>query len=360
MVAGNAYRHLRGNTDAVRMRCPLSLCSNRSPAPEYTAFRCVLSMRLGCCRAFLTVACGMPRWRLSAGRLRNPAAGQRSGRGGRLQADQRPAGADQPGLLRDQRRARHATPAAGRGGLPLRRARRGAPAVHNVLANSRARSVHQRHAAGQAAPGRRHPDALPDQHHGRASAASSTWPTAGAIRRTTPISASPWRCGACGDGPFLFLPVLGPSNPRDAAGFGVDIALDPLTWVGFGGIARLGWSRYGLGAVDARERVLDTSTRSRRRRSTPTPRSAACIASTGSRQIEEPGTTTAPRCRPGSRIPDHNTPEATERVAASHADPTRCSSPAPPLTVCPRGRAAGPGPKAPTRRPPSSSSSATR
>ena len=31
------------------------------------------------------------------------------------------------------------------------------------------------------------------------------------------------------EGPFLFLPVLGPSNPRDAAGFGVDVAFDPLT-----------------------------------------------------------------------------------------------------------------------------------
>ena len=26
------------------------------------------------------------------------------------------------------------------------------------------------------------------------------------------------------EGPFLFLPVLGPSDPRDAAGFGADIA----------------------------------------------------------------------------------------------------------------------------------------
>lgn len=60
-----------------------------------------------------------------------------------------------------------------------------------------------------------------------------------------------------GEGPFLFLPVLGPSNPRDATGFGGDILLDPFTWVTFGGSHALGWSRYGLGAVDARERVLD-------------------------------------------------------------------------------------------------------
>jgi phospholipid-binding lipoprotein MlaA len=60
-----------------------------------------------------------------------------------------------------------------------------------------------------------------------------------------------------GEGPFLFLPVLGPSNPRDAGGFAADIGLDPLTYASFGGSATLGYSRYGVSAVDARERVLD-------------------------------------------------------------------------------------------------------
>jgi phospholipid-binding lipoprotein MlaA len=59
-------------------------------------------------------------------------------------------------------------------------------------------------------------------------------------------------------GPFLFLPVLGPSNPRDAAGFGVDMAGDPFTWVGKGiAVTALKWSKTVIGAVDARERVLD-------------------------------------------------------------------------------------------------------
>ena len=59
------------------------------------------------------------------------------------------------------------------------------------------------------------------------------------------------------DGPFLFLPVLGPSSPRDATGFGADIAIDPFTWVTFGGSHTLGYARFGLGAVDAREAVID-------------------------------------------------------------------------------------------------------
>src|SRR5262249_39950823 len=36
-----------------------------------------------------------------------------------------------------------------------------------------------------------------------------------------------------GTGPYLFIPVLGPTNLRDGAGSLVDIALDPLTWAHF-------------------------------------------------------------------------------------------------------------------------------
>jgi phospholipid-binding lipoprotein MlaA len=60
------------------------------------------------------------------------------------------------------------------------------------------------------------------------------------------------------DGPFLFLPVLGPSGPRDATGFGTDLAVDPLTWVGAGALVTAGsYTRFGLNAVDARAAVLD-------------------------------------------------------------------------------------------------------
>lgn len=62
------------------------------------------------------------------------------------------------------------------------------------------------------------------------------------------------------EGPFLFLPVLGPTGPRDAAGFGVDIAMDPFTWVGQGTAVKVaGWTRTGLNALDARERFLDAT-----------------------------------------------------------------------------------------------------
>ena len=60
-----------------------------------------------------------------------------------------------------------------------------------------------------------------------------------------------------GEGPFLFLPVLGPSNPRDAAGLGAAIALDPLTYASFGGKTALELSRLGLTALDTRERLIE-------------------------------------------------------------------------------------------------------
>ena len=59
-------------------------------------------------------------------------------------------------------------------------------------------------------------------------------------------------------GPYLFLPVFGPSSPRDAAGIGTDILMDPFTWVGAGStVTALGLSRTFMTAVDARAGALD-------------------------------------------------------------------------------------------------------
>jgi len=60
-----------------------------------------------------------------------------------------------------------------------------------------------------------------------------------------------------GEGPFLFLPLLGPSNVRDTAGYGTNVLLDPFTWASFGGVNALAGARAGVGAVDTRERLLD-------------------------------------------------------------------------------------------------------
>lgn len=61
-----------------------------------------------------------------------------------------------------------------------------------------------------------------------------------------------------GEGPYLFLPVLGPSNPRDLVGFGVDVVASPWFWFGQGSVVEaLRWAHAGIAAVDAREGVLD-------------------------------------------------------------------------------------------------------
>lgn len=61
------------------------------------------------------------------------------------------------------------------------------------------------------------------------------------------------------EGPFLFLPILGPSSPRDAAGFGADMAINPFTWIGQGTTAHTvgSWTRTALGALDQRTGMLD-------------------------------------------------------------------------------------------------------
>lgn len=67
-----------------------------------------------------------------------------------------------------------------------------------------------------------------------------------------------------GEGPYLVLPVIGPSNPRDAVGIGVDSAvLDPFGFLATfiynetQLIEMLAYTRLGLTAVDARARNYD-------------------------------------------------------------------------------------------------------
>lgn len=64
-----------------------------------------------------------------------------------------------------------------------------------------------------------------------------------------------------GEGPYLFLPLLGPSNPRDLVGFVAGILADPFTWLTFGNAQVANTASYirtGTTVVDTREGVLDT------------------------------------------------------------------------------------------------------
>jgi phospholipid-binding lipoprotein MlaA len=60
------------------------------------------------------------------------------------------------------------------------------------------------------------------------------------------------------EGPYLMLPVFGPSNPRDTVGLVVDILVDPLNWWAANtGNDWAPWARGGMRAIDTRARNFD-------------------------------------------------------------------------------------------------------
>lgn len=64
-----------------------------------------------------------------------------------------------------------------------------------------------------------------------------------------------WGVGA---GPYLYLPLIGPTTVRDGAGMIVDVALSPLTWAEFDGDDEFMAARTVLGAVSTREELIET------------------------------------------------------------------------------------------------------
>ena len=61
-----------------------------------------------------------------------------------------------------------------------------------------------------------------------------------------------------GEGFYMFVPLLGPSSPRDLAGQAVDILLHPLLYLGQGAaVDTASWVRLGLIVVDTREALLE-------------------------------------------------------------------------------------------------------
>jgi len=58
-------------------------------------------------------------------------------------------------------------------------------------------------------------------------------------------------------GPYVYLPLFGPSNVRDSAGRVVDVALNPLTWAEFDGEDEFMATRSVLGAVSTREELIE-------------------------------------------------------------------------------------------------------
>jgi phospholipid-binding lipoprotein MlaA len=63
-----------------------------------------------------------------------------------------------------------------------------------------------------------------------------------------------WGVGA---GPYLYLPVFGPSNLRDGFGRGVDLATDPLFWIRTNPAELARYSRLGATVVSFREPYIE-------------------------------------------------------------------------------------------------------
>jgi len=61
-----------------------------------------------------------------------------------------------------------------------------------------------------------------------------------------------------GEGPYLFIPLIGPANPRDLVGYGTDFFFDPLTYVQWGEEGYVPFARFGIDLLDLRERNIET------------------------------------------------------------------------------------------------------
>ncbi len=59
------------------------------------------------------------------------------------------------------------------------------------------------------------------------------------------------------NGPYLMLPLMGPSNLRDVSGLGVDAAFNPLNYAEFEGDTEFRVTTGIVGAISARERLIE-------------------------------------------------------------------------------------------------------
>ena len=61
-----------------------------------------------------------------------------------------------------------------------------------------------------------------------------------------------------GEGPYLMIPIFGPSNPRDAVGKVVDFFLDPINWWDSKeGLDSVLWGRTVMSGIDTRDQLWD-------------------------------------------------------------------------------------------------------
>jgi phospholipid-binding lipoprotein MlaA len=145
------------------------------------------------------------------------------------------------------------------------------------------------------------------------------------------------------EGPYLILPVLGPSNPRDAVGLGIDAYSDPFNLLATSkALDQIQITRFVLGGVDERARVIDVlddleknsldfyaqlRSLAQQRRAAELRHGAA--PSPGANFYDDPGkAASAPRTTPLPR-PPHPVRSAAVRCSISRTSasaPPRCST----------------------------------
>jgi phospholipid-binding lipoprotein MlaA len=59
------------------------------------------------------------------------------------------------------------------------------------------------------------------------------------------------------EGPYLMLPLIGPSNVRDGVGIAVDGLIDPMRFAAITSTGAVTWGRFALQGIDDRAQVID-------------------------------------------------------------------------------------------------------
>ena len=157
-----------------------------------------------------------------------------------------------------------------------------------------------------------------------------------------------------GPGPYLYLPLVGPSTVRDVIGMGVDVALNPLTWTRFPGHATLSITSTVVGGLDLRvhaepqlEAIISTAA---------DPYATLRSVYLQNREAQIRGETAAPVLEPMEDEPSANPPPAAPPSAAPTPDSSTPAAPPETTLTPPNTSPANPPPAAPA---PSASAAAT-
>jgi phospholipid-binding lipoprotein MlaA len=87
---------------------------------------------------------------------------------------------------------------------------------------------------------------------------AARYPKPGGVPAHTEDFGQTFATWGIGEGPYLFVPLLGPSNPRDLTGYGLGTLMSPTAYVAGGTALRIiGSARAGLSTVDTRESLIE-------------------------------------------------------------------------------------------------------